>query len=81
MFWGSFYCGASFVDLFFLFMFHICFCYAVLSVFCSLVITCRERAGLLAVLCGVFSSLFSCVYVTFPCGVLAQFWLLDRIYS
>ena len=35
--------GASFV-----FMFYVCLCHAVLSVLCSLVITCWERADLLA---------------------------------
>ena len=32
-------------------MFHVCLCYAVLSVLCSLVVTCWERADLLALLC------------------------------
>ena len=43
-------------------------CHAVLSVHCSLVVTCWERANLLALLCEVFS----CVFVTFPRGVLGQ---------
>ena len=34
--------------------FHVCLCYAVVSVPCSLVITCWERADLLAHLCFVF---------------------------
>ena len=33
---------------------------------CSLVVTCWERANLLALLCVIFT----CVFVTFPCGVL-----------
>ena len=47
-------------------------CHACLSVHCSLVITCWERANLLAVLC----VMFSCVVVTFPSGVLGQAWNL-----
>ena len=46
--------------------------HAVLSVHCSLVVTCWERADLLALLCVMFSILF----VTFPCGVLGQVWYL-----
>ena len=49
------------------FMFHVCFCYAVLSVPCSLVITCCERVDLLALL-----ALLCCVFLyfsfTFPYG-------------
>ena len=51
-------------------MFHVC--HAVLSVDCSLVVTCWERAGFLALLC-VMSS---CVFVTFPCVVQSQVWYL-----
>ena len=46
--------------------------HAFLSVHCSLVITCWERAGLLALLYGTFH----CVTVTFLCGVLGQVWYL-----
>ena len=46
--------------------------HAFLSVHCSLVVTCWERAGLLALLC----VMFYCVFVTFPCGVLGQVWYL-----
>ena len=53
-----------------LFMFRVC--HAVLSVHCSLVITCWERADLLALLC----VMFSCLFVTFSCGVLGQMWYL-----
>ena len=50
-----FFCGS------FLFMCHVCLCYAVLSVPCSHVIACWERADLLAhFMCVVFS----CVFVT-----------------
>ena len=45
---------------------------AVLSVPCSLVVTCWERAYLLALL----YVMFSCVFVTFPYGVLVQMWYL-----
>ena len=46
--------------------------HAVLSVHCSLVATCSERAGLLALL----HVMFSCVIVTFPCVVHDQVWYL-----
>ena len=63
--------GASFVDptcyLCFLFV-----CHPVLSVTCSLVVTCWERADLMALL----YVMFSCVFVTFPYGVLGQVWCL-----
>ena len=39
---------------------------------CSRVVTCWERAGLLALL----YFMFYCVFVTFPCGVLGQVWYL-----
>ena len=51
-------------------MFHVC--HAFLSVHCSLVVTCWERADLLALL----YVMFSCVFVTFPCGVLGRVWYL-----
>ena len=60
-----FFCGS-----FLLFMVHVCLCYIVLSVPCSLLITCWERADLLALLCVVFF----CVFVTFPYGVPGQMW-------
>ena len=46
-------------------------CHAFLSVHCSLVVTCWERASLLALMC-----VFYCVLVTFPRGVLGQVWYL-----
>ena len=58
------------MDPFLLFMFRVYD--AVLSVQCSLVVTCWGRAGLLALL----YVMFSCVFVTFPCGVLGQVWYL-----
>ena len=42
----------------------------VLSVPCSLVVTCWEKADLLALL----YVMFSCVFVTFPYGVLDWVW-------
>ena len=51
---------ASFVDFF------CCSCFYCLS--CYLVCSCLERAHLLALLYFVFS----CVFVSFPCGVLGQ---------
>ena len=47
-------------------------CHVFLSVHCSLVVTCWERADLGAVL----YVMFYCVIVTFPCGVLGQVWCL-----
>ena len=46
--------------------------HAFLSVHNSFVVTCWERTNLLALLC----VMFSCVFVTFPSGVLCQVWLL-----
>ena len=62
---------------FWLFMFHVCICCAVMAVSCSLVITCWERAGLLALLC----VMVSCVFVTFWYGVLGQviWYLIESI--
>ena len=67
-----FFCGS-----FLLFMFHVCLYYTVLCVPCSLVITCWERVGLLAILCVMFSSYF----VTFPYGVSGIGVVLDCIDS
>ena len=47
-------------------------CHAFLSVHCILVVTCWERADLLALL----DMMFSCVFVTFPCDVLGKVWYL-----
>ena len=61
--------GASYVDLF-------CYLYLSLpyamSVSCSLVVTCSERAVLLALL----YVMFSCVFVTLRFGELGQVWYL-----
>ena len=53
-------------------MFHVCLNYAVLSVPCSLVVSSRERANILALLC----VMFSCVFVSFPYGDSGQVWYL-----
>ena len=61
--------GASYVDLF-------CYLYLSLSyamsVSCSLVVTCWERADLLVLL----YVMLSCVFVTLRFGVLGQVWYL-----
>ena len=44
-------------------------CHPVVSVPCSLMVTCWERVG--SLVCDV-----SCVFVTFLCGVLGQMWYL-----
>ena len=56
---------------------HFCyFCFGFVVFFlsdrCSLVVTCRERADLLGLLC----VMLYCVFVTFPCGVQGQAWCL-----
>ena len=51
-----FFCGSNL-----LFKTHVCLYYAVLSVPCSIVVTCWEKAELLVLLC----VLFSCNFVTF----------------
>ena len=48
-------------------------CHAFLSVHCSLVVSCWERADLLALLC----VMFYCAFVTFPYGFLGQVWYLN----
>ena len=52
-------------------MFHVYLCYDVLSVPCSLDITCLERVDL-----SLLYIVSSCVFVTFPCDVLVQVWYL-----
>ena len=46
-----------------------CFCHAFASVYCCLVVTWRERADLLALVCDVY-----CDFFTFPFGILGQVW-------
>ena len=55
--------------LYLCFLFVVCSC---LFIGHSLVVTCLERAGLLALLC----VMFYCVFVTFACDVLGQVWCL-----
>ena len=57
--------NVSSVDLFVIYV-------SCLSVDCSFVAICWEKAGLLALL----YVMFSCVIVTFPCDVLCQVWYL-----
>ena len=52
-----------------LFMF--CVCHTFASVHCRIVVTCWERADLLALVCDV---LFC--FVTLPCSILGQVWYL-----
>ena len=58
-------------------MFYVCLCYAVLSVPCSLLITCWERADFLALLFLMFSCFFFvfCFFI-FPYGIQGQVWYL-----
>ena len=46
-------------------------CHAFESVHCCLVVTCRERADLLALVCDVY-----CDFGTFPFCILGQVWYL-----
>ena len=55
----------AFVWILFVSFVHVCLCYAVLSVPCSFVTTCWERAELDALL----HMMLSGVFVTFPSGV------------
>ena len=48
---------------------HICFLFLVFLMHCCLVVTCWERADLLALVGD-----FYCIFVTFPCGVLGEVW-------
>ena len=52
-------------------LFMSCVCHAFASVHCCLVVTCLERADLLALICDN-----NCVFVTFPCAILGQMWYL-----
>ena len=65
-----------FVDLFCYFLYHVYLCYTILSVPCSLVIPCWDKADLLPLLHDVFS----CVFVTFPYGILGQFGTRTCLY-
>ena len=59
------------MDHFLLFMFRVC--HAVLSVHCSLVVICWERANIMA----HFYVMFFCVSVTFPRGVMGQYLIVS----
>ena len=48
-----------------------CVSHAFASIHCCLVVTCWERADLLALVGDVY-----CIFVTFPCGILGQVWYL-----
>ena len=48
-----------------------CDCHVFASVHCCPVVTCWERADLLALVCDVY-----CYFFTFPCGILGQVWHL-----
>ena len=52
-----------------MFFFVSCVSHAFVSVHCCVVVTCWERAGLLALVGDVY-----CIFVTFPCGILGQVW-------
>ena len=66
-FYRPFQGGASFCNLYFTFVFIMLSCLV-----CSIVITCWERADILAHLC----VLFSCVFVTLTYGVSGHVWYL-----
>ena len=53
---------------------YLCFMFLMLSclLIAAFVVTCWERANLLALL----YVMFSCVFITFPCGFLGQVWYL-----
>ena len=53
-----------------------CVCHSFTSVHCCLVVTCWERADLLALVCDVHR-----VFVTFPCGILGPVWYLILSYD
>ena len=48
-----------------------CVSHAFASVHCCLVVTCWEKADLLALVGDVY-----CIFVNFPCGILGQVWYL-----
>ena len=52
-------------------LFMSCVCQALVSIHCCPVVTCWERADLLALVCDV-----KLCFVTFPCGILGQVWHL-----
>ena len=61
--------------LWIIYVFMSCVFYAFASVHCSLVVTCWERADLLALVGNVY-----CFLVTFSCGILGQLWYLILLF-
>ena len=59
-------------------LFMSCACHAFASVHCCLVVTCWERADLLALVCDVY-----CGFVTFQCGILGQMqgWKILKFFT
>ena len=53
-------------------LFMSCVCHAFASVHCCLMVTCWERADLLALVCDV-----SLCFCHFPIGILGQVWYLN----
>ena len=53
-----------------------CVSHAFASVHCCPVVTCWERADLLALVGDVY-----CIFVTFPCGILGQVWYLIESFA
>ena len=55
-------------------MFFVCLVFLMFfsPVHCCLVVTCWERPDFLALVGDV--SLYYCIFVTFPCGILSQVW-------
>ena len=49
-----------------------CLCFRFVMSSCLFIVTCWEKADLLALL----SVMIYCDFVTFPCGVLGQVWCL-----
>ena len=72
----TFQCGTSFVDPFLLSMFHDC--HAFLSVYRSLVVTCRETADLLALLYVMLYCILSLSHVVswIRCGALLYLFVI-----
>ena len=54
---------------------HLFFLCTFASVHCYLVVTCWERADLLALVGDVY-----CIFVTYPCGILGQVWYLIALF-
>ena len=59
-----------------MFFFVSCVSHAFVSVHCCLVVTCWERADLLALVSDVY-----CIFVTFPCGILGHVWYLIVLFT